>query len=137
MLPPPTNADGIRPDEAVGLTARRIALPTGVELRYVERGDPRGEVLLFLHGFTGSWRSWALNLPGLAPIYHTYALTQRGHGDSAKPARGYRLADFAGDVTAFLDALGIARATLIGHSMGSVIAHLVAVDQPERVGAWC
>jgi pimeloyl-ACP methyl ester carboxylesterase len=120
--------------ESLGLTARSIALPSGVELHYVEHGDARGEVLLFLHGFTGSWRSWALTLPGLSPAYRTYALTQRGHGDSAKPACCYRPADFAGDVVAFLDALRIARARLIGHSMGSSIAHLVAVDHPERVG---
>ena len=118
---------------ALGLTSHRIALPTGVELHYVEQGDPHGEVLIFLHGFTGSWRSWELNLPHISLAYHTYALSQRGHGDSAKPACCYRPADFAADVIACMDALGIRRATLIGHSMGSFIAHSVAVDHPERV----
>ncbi len=121
------------PPAALGLPSRRITLPTGVELEYVEHGDPHGEVLVLLHGFTGSWRSWALTLPRLSPAYHTYALTLRGHGDSAKPACCYRPADFAADVIAFLDALGVTQATLIGHSLGSVIAHLVAVDHPGRV----
>jgi pimeloyl-ACP methyl ester carboxylesterase len=118
---------------ALGLTSHRIALPTGVELHYVEQGDPHGEVLIFLHGFTGSWRSWELNLPHISLAYHTYALSQRGHGDSAKPACCYRPADFAADVIAWMDVLGIRRATLIGHSLGSFIAHSVAVDHPERV----
>jgi non-heme chloroperoxidase len=119
--------------EAHGLTSRRVALPTGVELHYVEQGDPHGKVLLFLHGISGSWRSWELNLPLLSPAYHTYALSQRGHGNSAKPACCYRVADYAGDVIAFLDALGLTQVTLIGHSMGSYIAHQVAGAHPERV----
>ena len=119
--------------ESLGLTSRRMALAPGVELEYVERGDPQGEALVLLHGFTGSWRSWELILPRLPRAYHTYAPSLRGHGDSGKPRCCYRPADFAGDVIAFLDALEIARVTLIGHSMGSFIAHLVAVDHPERV----
>ena len=119
--------------EFLGLTEHRIALATGVELQYVEQGDPHGEVLIFLHGFTDSWRTWALNLPHLSPAYHTYALSQRGHGDSGKPACCYLVADYANDVLAFMDALRITRATLIGHSMGSYIAYQLAGDHPERV----
>ncbi len=74
-----------------------------------------------------------LNLPHLSPNYHTYALSQRGHGDSDKPACCYRVADYAGDVLAFMDALRITQGTLIGHSMGSYIAYQVAGDHPERV----
>ncbi len=119
--------------DSLGLTSQRIALSTGVELHYVEKGDPNGEVLIFLHGFIGSWRSWELNLPRISHAYHTYALSQRGHGDSAKPACCYRVADYAGDVIAFMDALSLTQVTLIGHSMGSSIAYQVAGDHPERV----
>jgi pimeloyl-ACP methyl ester carboxylesterase len=65
--------------------------------------------------------------------YHVYALDQRGHGDSSKPACCYTQGDFSGDVVAFMDALGIAKASIVGHSMGSLIAHKVAVDHPTRV----
>ncbi len=116
------------------LPEQRIALVTGVELHYVELGDPTGEVLLFLHGFTDSWRSWELNFPYLSSTYHTFALSQRGHGNSSKPACCYQIDDYVGDVLAFLDALHITRATLIGHSMGSSIAYQVARDHPDRVG---
>jgi non-heme chloroperoxidase len=118
---------------SLGRTPRRITLPTGVELEYVEHGDPNGMVLIFLHGFTDSWRSWEDILPRIAPAYHSYALTQRGHGDSSKPACCYRVADYAGDVLAFMDALKLAQVTLIGHSMGSYIAYQVAGDHPGHV----
>ena len=123
----------LAPLEHLDLTEQRVALVSGVELRYVEFGDPNGEVLIFLHGFTDSWRGWELNLPHLSPAYHTFALSQRGHGDSSKPACCYQVADYVGDLLAFLDARHITRATLIGHSMGSYIAYQLARDQPERV----
>jgi non-heme chloroperoxidase len=128
---PPANS--LPPPASFGLTSRRIALPTGVELHYVEKGDPQGDALIFLHGGTDSWRTWEYNLPLVSPAYHTYALDQRGHGDSSKPACCYTQAAFAGDVIAFMDALRIEHATVIGTSLGSLIAHYVAVAQPERV----
>ena len=121
------------PLDHLDLAEHRIALATGVELHYVELGDLHGEVLIFVHGFTDSWRSWELNLPHLSPAYHTFALSQRGHGDSSKPACCYQIADYASDILAFMDALHIMRATLIGHSMGSYIAYEVAGNHPERV----
>jgi non-heme chloroperoxidase len=122
----------MRPDSPA-LTSRRIALPTGVALDYVEQGDPEGDVLIFLHGFTDSWRTWGHVLPRLAPAYHVYAVTQRGHGESDKPACCYGVADYVQDVIAFMDLQGIRRATLIGHSMGSYIAAQVASQYPERI----
>lgn len=64
-----------------------------------------------------------------------YALTTRGHGDSDKPSRGYRLAEQAADVAAFLDAVGHEAAVVVGHSMGSYIAQQFALDHPERTVA--
>jgi len=117
----------------LGLTAHRIALATGIELHYVEQGNPHGKALIFLHGLSDSWHTWELSFPHLSPAYHTYALSQRGHGDSGKPACCYQVVDYTDDVLAFMDALQITRATLIGHSMGSYIAYQVAGSHPERV----
>ncbi len=61
------------------------------------------------------------------------AMDQRGHGDSDKPAAGYSLAGFADDVTAFLDAIGLPSAVLVGSSSGGYVAQQVAVSSPERV----
>lgn len=54
-------------------------------------------------------------------------------GDSDKPASGYRVEDFAADVVPFLDALGIDRAILVGHSGSCLVVRKVALDNPERV----
>jgi pimeloyl-ACP methyl ester carboxylesterase len=60
-------------------------------------------------------------------------LDQRGHGESDRPAGAYALQQFAADVVAFMDAMGIYQATIVGHSMGSFVAQHVAVAAPERV----
>lgn len=108
-------------------------LDTGVTLEYAERGHGNGKVVIFLHGYTDSWFSWSEVLERLPPQYHGYALSQRGHGDSERPATGYAMEDYADDVVAFMDHEGITDATLVGHSMGSVIAQRVAIDHPDRV----
>jgi non-heme chloroperoxidase len=109
------------------------SLPTGVRLRYVERGDAAGPPVIFLHGYTDSSFSFSRVLPLLDAARHAYALDLRGHGDSERPARGYALRDFAADVVAFMDEQGIERATLVGHCMGSLVAQRVALDAPRRV----
>jgi non-heme chloroperoxidase len=108
-------------------------LKTGVRLRYAESGDPVGHPIILLHGYTDSWFSFSRVLPILDQSYHVYILDQRGHGDSERPRSGYTFPDFAADVIAFMDAKGIMRATLVGHSMGSFVAQGVALAAPERV----
>src|SRR5215212_9513031 len=109
-------------------------LETGIQIHYAEQGDPGGEALVFLHGYTDSWFSFSRLLPLLDPMrYRAYAIDQRGHGDSERPDGGYAADDLAADVVAFLDAVGAPRATLIGHSMGSIIARRVAETHPDRV----
>jgi pimeloyl-ACP methyl ester carboxylesterase len=110
-----------------------VALRTGVRLHYAESGPAGGEAVLFLHGYTDSWYSFSPVLPLLPPSCHAFALDQRGHGDSERPAGGYAMADFAADAAAFLDAVGVRRATVVGHSMGSFVAQKLALDYPERV----
>ena len=90
-------------------------LSTGVRLRYAEQGDAAGWPVVMLHGYTDSSFSFSRVLPLLDSSFRAFALDLRGHGDSGRPARGYALGDFASDVLAFLDELGIERATLVGH----------------------
>jgi pimeloyl-ACP methyl ester carboxylesterase len=108
-------------------------LSTGVTLHYAERGDPRGETIIFLHGYSDSWFSFSRVLPLLSPSYHAFALTQRGHGDSDKPQCCYTPDDFAADVDAFMEAVGIEEATLAGASTGALFAERVAQSYPRRV----
>ena len=89
------------------MTVARLNLATGVTLEYVERGDPDGTPVIFLHGVTDSWRSFEHVLPHLPPSIRAIAITQRGHGDSSRPDAGYAYGDFAADVAALLDAVGV------------------------------
>src|SRR5918992_2758348 len=108
-------------------------LSTGVRLHYVERGDPRGEAIVFLHGYSDSWFSFSWVLPLLSPSYHAFALTQRGHGDSDKPECCYTSEDFAADVDAFMDVVGLEEATVVGASTGALFAQRVTLSYPRRV----
>ncbi|HKZ67166.1 MAG TPA: alpha/beta hydrolase, partial [Chitinophagaceae bacterium] len=62
---------------------------------------------------------------------HAYVLSQRGHGNSAKPGEGYTPSDFAADVAAFMKQLKIESAVIVGHSMGATIAQRFVLDHPE------
>ena len=112
---------------------KSVELPHGVKLPYVEQGDPSGVPVILLHGYTDSWHSFAPVLPHLPESIHAFALTQRGHDDADRPATGYRTRDFAADVAAFADTLGLGPVVIVGHSMGSINAQRFAMDHPERV----
>jgi non-heme chloroperoxidase len=119
-----------QPDDVKFATTQ---LATGVSLHYAERGDPEGEAIIFLHGYSDSWYSYSRVLPLLSPSYHAFALTQRGQGDSDKPECCYTVDDFAADIDALMDALGVDKATLFGHSTGALFAQRVALSYPRRV----
>jgi non-heme chloroperoxidase len=63
---------------------------------------------------------------------HAFALTQRGHGDASRPCDGYRYVDYAADLAAIMDAIGLGSALIVGHSMGRAIAQRFAIDFPRR-----
>ena len=110
-----------------------ISLSTDVTLHCAERGDRKGEAIVFLHAYTDSWFAFSRVLHLLSPSYHAFAPDQRGHGDSDKPECCYTAEDFAADVDAFMDEVGIEEATLVGDSSGGLIAQRVALDYPHRV----
>jgi pimeloyl-ACP methyl ester carboxylesterase len=112
-----------------------VKLSTGVRMEYVEQGDSGGVAVVFLHGVTDSWHSFERVLPLLAPNVHAFAISQRGHGDSSRPEHGYLLSDMSRDLCAFMDAVGLERAVIVGHSMGSMVAQRFVVDHPDRVSA--
>jgi pimeloyl-ACP methyl ester carboxylesterase len=109
------------------------SLSTGMRIEYVEQGGTGGVPVIFLHGVTDSWRSFERVLPLLPPSIHAFALSQRGHGDSSRPVSGYRFADLSADLLAFLDAMGLRTAAIVGHSMGASVAQRFVIDHPDRV----
>ena len=124
------------PQNAVSANLPRAAdaaLTTRVRLRYVEQGDAWGSPVLFLHGFTDSSFSFMPMMPYLPSTIRAIAPDQRGHGESDRPRDGYAPKDFARDALALMDSLGIERAMLVGHSMGTFVAREAALAAPERV----
>jgi pimeloyl-ACP methyl ester carboxylesterase len=110
-----------------------VRLATGPRLHYAEQGGSDGEAVVFLHGWPDSWFSFSRALALLPERYHAFVPDQRGFGDSDRPDGGYWIDDLATDAAAFLDAVDIGRATLVGHSMGSFVARRMAIANPERV----
>jgi pimeloyl-ACP methyl ester carboxylesterase len=90
-----------------------------------------------VHGFTGSRDDWADVLPALEELGPTVTLDQRGHGGSTHPgtAEAYSLGQLVLDLTRFLDAMGIARCDLLGHSMGGMVCLRLTLAHPERVAS--
>jgi pimeloyl-ACP methyl ester carboxylesterase len=116
-----------------GIHLSAIHLPNGPCLHYAETGDCEGQAVVFLHGWPDSWFSFSRVLPLLPDEIRALAIDQRGFGDSDRPPSGYTIAGMAGDVIAFLDALRIERATLVGHSFGSFVARQTAIAHPDRI----
>jgi pimeloyl-ACP methyl ester carboxylesterase len=108
-------------------------LATGPLIHFAEQGDPDGEAVIFIHGWPDSWFSFSRVLDLLPARYHAFALDQRGFGDSERPAAGYTIDQLASDVVAFMDAVGVDRATLVGHSMGTFVSRRVAEIAPAQV----
>lgn len=103
----------------------------GVRLHVAETGA--GYPVIFLHGFPQHWFAWRHVIPQLAGEYRLICADQRGFGWSDAPARGYDSATQVADVLALMDALGIAKAALVGHEFGGRTALMCALAAPERV----
>ena len=86
--------------------------------------------VVMLHGITDSWRSFESVMAHLPATLRVFAVSQRGHGESDRPG-SYRTRDFAGDAAAFIEALGLGPALVVGHSMGSANAMRLAIDRPD------
>src|SRR4051812_37078840 len=111
-----------------GRSGQAVHLRTGVDVRYVAWGDRSGVPVLLLHAWAESLGCFDRLIPLLPRTLRGLAMDQRGHGDSDKPAEGYSLTAFADDVTAFLDAMDLSRAVLVGSSSGGYVAQQVAVS---------
>lgn len=105
-----------------------------VKLNYLDYGASSDPPLVMLHGGAWRWQEYLSLIPSLGQQWHVYALDLRGNGRSGWVPRTYRLRDFAGDHAEFLSQLK-APAVLVGHSIGGVIALMVAARCPDRVRA--
>jgi 2-succinyl-6-hydroxy-2,4-cyclohexadiene-1-carboxylate synthase len=116
-------------------TVKRFAVRT-IEMEVEEAGDGERAFVL-VHGFTGSRDDFREHIPELARLGRTLAPDLRGHGGSTNSGReaDYTLDGLALDLAALFDALGLASADLLGHSLGGMVALRFALAHPERVSS--
>jgi pimeloyl-ACP methyl ester carboxylesterase len=114
------------PDPATGL-----ARANGVDLYWEAWGS--GPALVLVEGLGVATWTWDRQLPDFSRHFRTIVYDNRGVGRSSKPEGPYTIAMMADDLAALLDALGVARAHVLGASMGGMIAQEFALRHPDRV----
>jgi pimeloyl-ACP methyl ester carboxylesterase len=115
----------------------QLHLPVGdLVLDAVATGPADGRLVVLLHGFPQTSRSWRGVWPALADAgYRVVAPDQRGYSPGARPdgVEPYRTRHLVGDVVAMLDVLGADRADVVGHDWGAAVAWHLAATAPARV----
>ena len=132
-LPTP---DVLWPSMASGITSRMVRLASGLTARVVEAGPADGAPVVLVHGWACTAFSWRRQVPALAEAGHrVVAFDLKGHGFTDKPplVAEYSAAAMTQFVVDLMDAVGVDRVSLVGHSMGGAVATLVALAHPERV----
>ena len=106
----------------------------GLRVHYLDWGNPGAPPVVCVHGYTSSAQAFNALARRFHDRYHFVALDVRGHGASAwSPAGAYQYRDQVGDLAAVVDKLGLSRFTLIGTSMGGIIAMAYAGTHPDRL----
>ena len=113
---------------------RFVRLDDG-DMHVAAEGRPGAPALLLIHGTVGSTAWWDPVVPALAGACRVIRVDLLGHGRSSSPAGGYDIPAHARRVGAALDRLGAGRVTVIGHSMGCMVATALAEQRPDKVAA--
>ena len=104
-----------------------------LRLHYLEYGT--GPALVIVPGITSPAITWGMAAAPLSVDHRVLSLDTRGRGLSDKPKEGFRLRDYAGDLEAMIDQLGLERPILLGHSMGARIVATFVADHPDSASA--
>lgn len=108
-----------------------VAHVNGIDLHYEDEGS--GPPVLLIPGLGGHSGIWVLQRKALSPQYRVLSLDNRGAGRSDVPPGPYTVRQMAEDAAALLDALGIERASIVGWSMGGMVAQELALAHPGKV----
>lgn len=114
-----------------GLPQEKVAAVYGQNIHYFEVGQ--GPTVILLHGLGGAKEFWLSNIGAVASKYHVYAIDLIGFGQSDKPLINYKVATFTDFLHGFMQAEKIAKATLVGNSLGGWIALDFTAQYPEMV----
>jgi pimeloyl-ACP methyl ester carboxylesterase len=102
-----------------------------LRMSYLQRGS--GTPIIFIHGFPETSYEWRFQMAALSDSYACFAPDMRGFGGTDKPGIRVTRQILAQDVINFMDAQGIAKAHIVGHDWGGIIAFKLAIDWPDRV----
>jgi pimeloyl-ACP methyl ester carboxylesterase len=114
------------------MTTSEVVSSDGVKLAVRDLGG-RGRALLLVHGLASSSHIFDLVAPRLLEDFHVVAYDQRGHGESGKPSSRYGFDRVASDATEVIDALGLDRPIVLGHSWGANVVLELSVREPSLV----
>jgi pimeloyl-ACP methyl ester carboxylesterase len=103
----------------------------GLRLHYKSGGE--GPPVILLHGAANDWHEWERNLEPLARNFHVYALDLPGFGSSSPAGRDLASSWLILLLKGFMHKLGLEQASIIGHSLGGLIAMEMALNYPDMV----
>ncbi len=104
----------------------------GVKTRYVQAGAKDAPAIIMLHGTGGTWEAYMATIGPLSKRFNCFALDFMGSGYSEKPRRDYQILDYVDQVAAFMAAVGLKQASLIGISLGAWVAVRFASVHPDK-----
>jgi pimeloyl-ACP methyl ester carboxylesterase len=142
IVPLPRQTNLAEPQDLADEDSRFIELD-GIRIHFKDQGDPDSpHTIVFLHGFASSLYSWRHAMAALRDSCRVIAFDRPGFGLSGRPLSGdwhgdnpYTSRSAAEQTVALMDALGVERAVLVGHSQGATVSVLVGARHPERVEA--
>ncbi len=92
----------------------------------------RGQPIIFLHSWLGSWRYWVPTMDLASERYRAYAIDFWGYGESDRKGSQFNVSSYVDMLIQFMDKMGMAAANLVGHGMGGMVAVRAAREQPQR-----
>ncbi len=120
-----------RSRDGTGVSWREVSV-AGLPVRYEVAGE--GDPVVLVHGLSGSTRWWARNVPDLTEHYRVYLVNLPGFGALRRSGPRFVLAEATSWLLAWMEAVGLRSAHLVGHSMGGYLSLRLAARRPEAVG---